>query len=339
MSFRFERIDIPTKYVASLGWRGDTLVDSRHGPTTYYLDGTQSQRNRGYSYKFDAAVTSPTGDYAFVYERLGTKGLLLDSIGNIVREVNRSYYHAHVHEFPIALFRLPDGREVMAHCPDAYNRIEIDLLPDGQRLTARKPDPEACDFFQSRLAPSPGRTRLLSAGWAWSPLELVAVYEVPAALSDPTTLDKCWQPPINSDVTAAAFGGDDLLLLVTALGGEAINDEPDDPESALSPGTVGAFDLVANRYVSIAPLEDEAGTIMPLGAGHLIGFYDHPKLIEVATGKVLYRWPDLKTGHQNGSIIWGLKSPPPPLALDPLHMRFAVASEELIAVVQVIPAP
>jgi hypothetical protein len=42
MSFRFERIDIPTKYVASLGWRGDTLVDSRHGPTTYHLDGTRS---------------------------------------------------------------------------------------------------------------------------------------------------------------------------------------------------------------------------------------------------------------------------------------------------------
>ncbi len=71
---------------------------------------------------------------------------------------------------------------------------------------------------------------------------------------------------------------------------------------------------------------------MPLG-DYVIGFYEHPKLIDLATGEIIVRWPDLTTGKQNGSIIHHLDQIPS-IALDPSHKRFAVADAEKITVIQ-----
>ena len=64
-----------------------------------------------------------------------------------------------------------------------------------------------------------------------------------------------------------------------------------------------------------------------------ISFYEHPKLLDLATGKVLRRWPELQSGLQNSSIIHH-HDPPPPIALDPLNRRFAIANSEAITVIQ-----
>ena len=77
---------------------------------------------------------------------------------------------------------------------------------------------------------------------------------------------------------------------------------------------------------------------MPVGKRHVIGFYEYPKLIELASGRVVHRWRDLKTGTQNGSIIHHI-GPLPVQALDPQHARFAVADEERIVVIEVTVAP
>jgi hypothetical protein len=40
-----------------------------------------------------------------------------------IREINRSFYHAHVYEFPVTVGRLHGGTDVLIHCPDGYNRL------------------------------------------------------------------------------------------------------------------------------------------------------------------------------------------------------------------------
>ena len=66
------------------------LCWSPDGSVMYHTD---SPTGRIDAYRFDAACVSPSGGYAVIYERLGTKGLLLRD-GVIVREIDRSFYHA-----------------------------------------------------------------------------------------------------------------------------------------------------------------------------------------------------------------------------------------------------
>src|SRR5262245_16140267 len=115
LPFTRTEITAPHRSVRSLVWRGDELVDWVAGGRAFLLDGSTRERAVGYSYRFDAATASPSGRDAVIYERLGTKGLLLRE-GNIVRELNRSFYHANVYEYPVCLFNLSSGREVIAHC-------------------------------------------------------------------------------------------------------------------------------------------------------------------------------------------------------------------------------
>src|SRR4029453_17234961 len=181
-------LTIPATGVRTLCWMGDDLVDWAAGGVIYHLDGSSTPAGVFYAYRFDAAVAAPSGRYVALYERLGTKALLLDN-GRLLRELDRSYYHAHVYEYPIALFALPDGREVVAHCPESYRQLEIEEIASGRRLTARKKARPA-DFFHSRLAVNPNSTRLLSAGWIWHPVDSVSTYDLKRALADPASLDR-----------------------------------------------------------------------------------------------------------------------------------------------------
>jgi len=68
----------------SIVWHGDTLVDWVAGGIRYLLTGEIEPRHVSYAYRFDDAITSPSGRWVLLFERLGTKALLLDS-GKIVR--------------------------------------------------------------------------------------------------------------------------------------------------------------------------------------------------------------------------------------------------------------
>jgi hypothetical protein len=118
------RTTLAATRLRSLAWDGDTLVDwvggARHG-----LDGTVENLNVGSSYRFDSAVG--LGRLGVSYEALGTKGRLLRDNGkrakdavhplsvDILREIDRSYYHADDYFFPVTLFQLSDGRDVIAY--------------------------------------------------------------------------------------------------------------------------------------------------------------------------------------------------------------------------------
>lgn len=331
--------------VSSLCWDGDTLVDWVAGGHRYHLDGNVEYRYVAYSFPFDAAVVSPSGEYAVIYVKRGTKGLLLHR-GEILREINRSFYYAHAYEYPIALFQLKNGQEVMAHCPEDYNRLEIDDLATGKRLTAletRKP----ADFFFSRLSATRDGEFLFSAGWHWHPIDHVQVFDVEKALQDPSHLDGAgldvdtW-----ADDSCACFTQKNHLVvaLVGAAGGD---DEEEDEKKEIAGeqhdqpppqnfGIIRVFDLHTLSLLSVTRPQAPVGSIMAVGENHILGFYEYPKLFDLKTGAVVQTWPHLKPGQQTNSIIWHIP-PVPPLACDPKNMRFAIAHETDITVIQLYP--
>lgn len=322
---------IPAPGVKSLVWHGDTLVDWAGGHARFELDGSFKRRSVSYSYRFDAACASPSGEFEIIYERLGTKGLVLHR-GKILREINRSFYHADDYEYPLLIARLPNGREVLVHCPDAYNQLEIDDVLTGERLTAcsgRNPR----DFFHSRLSINPSGTLLLSAGWVWHPVDLIAVYGIEDALDDPTLLDAEAILPIQAtDVGSAAFTDD--RQLVVATGDEPLADQSDFDEPVLQQNSIARLDLNTGRIEVQSRVAEKVGTIMPVGSDYAVGFHDHPKVFRIETGEVVARLSELKTGTQTSSIIRGTPALPP-LAVDASASRFAVADGSFVTVIQV----
>ncbi len=322
----------------SLMWHGDTLID-RAGGGTFGLDGKIGRTINefghtvsGYGYRFNSAVSSPSGRYAVIYERRGTKGIILRD-GEFLREINRSYYHSDVYDFPVLLITLPDGREVIVHCPEAYCELQIEELETGHRLTERRNKPQ--DFFYSRLAANPSGTRFLSAGWIWHPFDAVLLFETEVVLREPALLDneQHWQfRDCSSSINSACFLDDDRVILYSDAEADDFHDDDLEEERArrITPGTISVFNLQTQKYESIVPVTETIGTLMPVGKTHAVGFYGHPKLIDLATGTIVHRWPDLATGKQNSSIH---REELPPLAIDATHARFAVAGASGISVV------
>jgi hypothetical protein len=332
------RYEIPYRGCGSLLWSGDELFDWASG-ARITLDKRVTYDLYTYGYRFDHAIASASGEYVALYERQGTRGLLLRGDGRFIREINRSHYYADVYEYPIAFLTLPDGRTGLAHCPESYDRLEIEEVESGARLTQR--ETRSPDYFHSRLAVSPDNRYLLDAGWIWHPFDWIQVYELSRVFANPTSLDQKeghFSPELRWGVETnnAAFLTPERIVFATGV----FDHDPDDPDdlaeserAALNHGGLGVYDLRERRLRSSVPLEEPAGMLAPIGENFVVGFYEHPKLIEVATGNIAMRWPEIASGTQNSSII-GSDTPPPPIALDPQHQRFAVASPEAITVIE-----
>src|SRR5215468_9437542 len=118
------RWTLPASYVQNLTRIGDELVDVL-ARKWYALDGCISYGRVNWAFRFDASVCC--ADHIVIYERFGTKALLLTEGGeHLVREIDRSFYCADDYEYPMSMFAQADGRLVMAHCPDEYHTIAID---------------------------------------------------------------------------------------------------------------------------------------------------------------------------------------------------------------------
>lgn len=321
-----ERFFIPTlNPPQSLCWSGEELVDWVAGGLRHRLDGQTVDPHIRYGYRFDAAVMSPDGLYSVIYERLGTKALLFRE-GRMLRELHRSYYHADVYEYPVALYTLPSGRALLAHCPDEYCIIELEDAATGERLTRRESSP--VDIFHSRLQFSRDGRFLLSAGWIWHPVDAAHVFDVSRALEQPASLDTSPGLELSEDsfteVHSAAFGARDTVLLDCS----GFDDGPEDGEHS----QLVVYACLERRVLSRVAVKAPLGTLMGLGE-YAVAFHRHPRLIELATGRVVQEWPELDTGRQGSSIIHHLP-PLPPLAVDPEGRRFAVGTAKGIEVIR-----
>ncbi|HEX8171440.1 MAG TPA: hypothetical protein VF824_12945 [Thermoanaerobaculia bacterium] len=203
---------IPAREVHSLAWIGDALVDVVSGFARYLPDVAPGRFR--WPFPFDAAVTA--NEYAVIYQRLGTKALLLRD-GELLRELNRSYYYADRYEYPVCLVA-HGGRTLLIHCPDFFDRLEIEDAATGERLTTR--DSKRSGVFHSRLAANPRGDRFLSAGWVWQPLDLVDFFSLDEALRDPRHLDRGDSAPGSGHVgwaeESAACWLTDTRLVVTS---------------------------------------------------------------------------------------------------------------------------
>lgn len=330
------------RQVVALCWNGDQLVDSIDsfgGWTTYSLDGSEKSGGVRYAYRFDSVAVSPSGRFKVLYEKLGTKGLILDG-HKLLREINRSFYQAHVYEYPIVLFQLPDGREVVAHCPDDYNKLEIEELETGKHLTQRDNEPEG--LFHSRLAVSGNGKYLISAGWMWHsnqrPFGWFGLYDIEKAFSQPIRFDvsSLHFSFSSSEINNACFLSDTISLVHSSVEAEDFDEGESEEErrSPMRPGTFGFVDLSTKKLTRTVPVSAEIGTMFALDGKHVLGVYEHPKVINIESGEVVESWPELQTGKQNSSTIHHIEKHPP-MAFDKANRRFAVADEKSIHILTI----
>ena len=315
-------------------WHDGALVDVAAGWRRYPLDGSAPvSRYTGYGPGFDAAVTAPAADVVALVMSTGTKALLLNPGGGVIRELNRSFYHASAYRYPLALFTLPDGRTGLVHCPEQYNQLEIEVARTGERLTGghdREPD----DFFHSRLAVSPDGRFLLSAGWVWHPLSMAEIFDLSRALQQPRALDTTprqdpWSRVAGvTEISGACFAGQDVVISTAA-------DEPDtDEPSRLGPCMLARWSAQRQQLSWSRRLPQTAGDLLPVGHS-ILALYQCPRLYDAATGDLQAEWPDLDTGQADSPIVWDKPfSGPARVAVDEPGQRFAVTDGEKITVIQ-----
>ncbi|WP_217555146.1 hypothetical protein [Streptomyces sp. GbtcB6] len=320
---------IPVKAAPkSLVWDGDELVSGVGGGRRWGRDGETREESFAWSFPFDAGTASVSGPYSAVYQERGTKGVLLEG-ERVVRELNRSYYRAPAYDYPLALGRLGDGREVVVHCPDEYN-VQIEDAANGERLTAGGREPK--DVFHSRLDLSPDGRYLLSIGWFWQPFGTALVYDTALALSDPGTLDGEGVLPTaavtNGEVTAGCWLDGDRLVLATGA------EEWDEEERAgLPPRHLGVWSVSEGRWLHRSPAGDaEPGVLLLPRSDQVISFPGHPRLLDTATGRVVAEWPEV--GVPVKCTCFGYSRVPTPVAaLHPDGTQLAVAQAERIALI------
>lgn len=318
----------------SLVWHGGALVDVAAGWLRYPLDGSVPvRRYSGYGHGFDAAVAAPAGDVVALVMSTGTKALLLEAGGEVIRELNRSYYCADAYRYPLALFTLPDGRTGLVHCPEHYNRLEVEVARTGEQLTGSQ-DRDPGDFFHSRLAVSPDGRFLLSAGWVWHPLSLLEIYDLPRALEQPRALDGMprdapWAQAAGlAEISGACFSGQDVVVSTSA-------ETPDtDEPGRLGPRMLARWSTARQQFAWIRQLDQTAGDLLPVGDS-ILALYQCPRLYDTATGDLQAEWAGLHTGQADSSIIGDEAfSGPARVAVDEPGQRFAVAGQERITVIQ-----
>ncbi|MGC0312351.1 hypothetical protein [Kitasatospora acidiphila] len=316
--------------VGSLWWDGDELVDLVGGGRRWQLDGAARDTSIRWGHPFDQAVVSPSGRYAVIYVERGTKGIVVDLSGpKVVREIDRSYYHSSDYDYPVALGQLPDGREILVHCPEHYNELQIDDLETGQRLTegAR----QSADVFHSRLAVSPDGRHLLVAGWLWAPLGVALAYDLAAALADPGALDEDTMlhpfAGIDAEVASACWLDGDRLALATTDESLEWDETP-----ALGTRQLGVWSLSQRRWLHHSAVDYRIGSLLARGS-QVVSLYDHPQLIDTETGTVIAQWPEVRVPEKDGAF--GVTHIPTPVAaISPDGTRLAVAQEDGIALIE-----
>jgi hypothetical protein len=293
---------ITANYINTICWRDNIIIDWSSGQQ-YELNGNTSYT--GLSYRFgDSAISSSNGDYAFIYKKLGTKGLLLKN-GELIREINRSYYCSDVYEYPAAFVTLV-GKTYLIHCPIAYNQIDFEDVETGELITnvnGREPN----DMFYSRLEVSPDGTYLMSKGWVWHPLDVVVVFNIKECINNPKMLDA---PQIRPDtgaveVCTASFIDDNTVVIGSS--DEFVDEEDIDQ---LPPKHICLWDLKTNQLSKPVKVNGDFGNLFAINNNYAWDLFGFPKIIDLRTGEIIDQDKEINSGKQQSSIISDTDSSP-----------------------------
>ncbi|HVI43604.1 MAG TPA: hypothetical protein VM802_01990 [Chitinophaga sp.] len=322
------RYTIKDAYIKTISWLGDRIVDWASAGTAYSLDGNTEQLNTyHFGFNFDAAITSPDGAYAFIYKRLGTKGLLLKN-GEIVREINRSYYMADVYEYPAA-FAIINNRTYLIHCPEKYRQLDFEDAETGEVIT-RSNSREPHDIFHSRLEVSSDNKYLLSKGWAWHPWDIVRLFDINACITNPVLLDDGHSISGNyTELNSASFIDNERIL----LGASSEESLDDDVASPVPPSHIAIWNI-SNGTVSDAVAPQEVpGNFIAIDQHYCWNLYQYPKIVDIRSGEVVDKMEEIKTGLQTSAIIHHVKEADLPLiAYNRALKKLAVHNNDRIEV-------
>lgn len=290
-------------------WKGE-LVDWTFMGRVIYPRPEGKERHvgkYGFSFPFDSCITSSNEDYIFLYQRQGTKGVLLDGSGNLLREINRSYYHATTYEYPAAFIE-HKGRTYLAHCPHSYCQLDFEDVETGEIITAI-PDRKPADYFHSRLEVSPDGKYLMSKGWVWHPLDYISVYNIEECIANPLLLDKFsyMKPEANSEINIAGFIDGETALIGCFGDSELFDDESPD---VLSYKQLGIWNFADNVFNNIIKSEAELGNVFVINESYAWDLYKYPKIINIQTEETVSEIRDIDSGLQNSSIIHHIKDLP-----------------------------
>jgi hypothetical protein len=289
---------VHAEYLKTISWFDEKLIDWSNGGILYTVAGEKRQFGKYiYAFNFDTSIISTDGRYAFIYQKLGTKGLLLKN-GDLLREINRSYYCADAYEYPAAFVTI-FKTTYLVHCPIEYKRLDFENVETGEIVTnvsQRNP----ADFFHSRLVISPGNTFLMSRGWFWHPCDYVKVFKILDCINNPLLLDEAiLSPGIGTEICTASFINDHKVLL--GASDEVFNDEDLNP--SLPSKNIAIWNLNANEITGKTKVESEFGNLFAINEELAWDMYCFPKIIEIKTGKILDQNESIFCGRQRSGIV------------------------------------
>ncbi|QEC78662.1 hypothetical protein [Mucilaginibacter ginsenosidivorax] len=279
----------------TISWLNDNIVDWAAGGNHYSIDGSTKESNSYYAFNFDGSINTTDGQYAFIYQKLGTKGLLLKN-GELLREINRSYYFAEAYEYPAA-FVTVDEVTYLIHCPKEYCRLDFENVETGEIVTdmiGRDPT----DVFHSRLEISPDGFVLMSKGWHWHPLDVAYLYDIKECLKNPKLLDEInsWLS-INAEISTANFINKTKVLI--GSGEEVFDDE----NIVFPPRYIAVFDIGSKQISTPVKVNGEFGNLFAIDDERAWDTYLYPKIISLKTGDIIDKDESVYSGKQNSSIV------------------------------------
>lgn len=313
------RQTIKTNWLQTIDWVDGNIVDWVSAGQQYSLDGQQKQLAKyNYAFSFDGSITSQDGQYAFIYERLGTKGILLKN-GEIIREINRTYYQAEVYEFPAAFITF-DSKTYLAHCPISYCQLDFENVETGEIVTnfqSRKPS----DIFHSRLSISPDNKYLMVCGWAWHPVDTVELFDIAECFKNPLLLDKSsLSPDFGTQINSASFIDNERILIA------ASDEEPFDDETppALPQKHIAIWDFTKNKISKPVKVDGEFGNLFAISDKQAWDMFKFPKIVNILTGIIESKFEGINSGLQTSSILYSNIKDSPQICFDRRTSKIAI---------------
>ncbi|WP_316787688.1 hypothetical protein [Pedobacter frigoris] len=289
-----ERITITANHIKTICWKDDKILDWASG-TAYSMDGTEESIGCRYGFA-DSAISSDNGEYVFIYQKLGTKGLLLKN-GELLREINRSYYCSEVYEYPAA-FATIQSKTYLIHCPLSYDQLDFEDVETGELITNIK-NREPSDRFHSRLEISPDGRYLMSKGWVWHPLDVVMIFDLNKCIDNPQLLDEPqFCPNVSAEICTASFVDDNTVVIGSSdevLGHDNIGHLP--------PRHICLWDFKTNKLSKPVPIKENFGNLLAIDACRAWDLFDFPKIIDISSGEIIERNKEVNSGKQQSAII------------------------------------
>jgi hypothetical protein len=310
----------------TISWLGDRVVDWASAGESYSVSGDKVQLQQyHFGFNFDSAIHHEDGQYVFIYQKLGTKGLLIKD-GEILREINRSYYHSNVYEYPAAFFT-DNGKAYLAHCPISYCQLDFEDVETGELVTniaGRKP----ADIFHSRLEISSSGKSLMSKGWVWHPIDVINVYSIEDCFTNPLLLDKLdfGYPDPGSEICTASFIDDTKILVGSSA--EILDEEH---LLNLSAKSFGIWNFKENSFSQCTTPAFEFGNLFAIDDTLCWDVYMFPKIINLHTGKIVDKDETVFTGKQKSSILFNMEQQPQ-IAFDAKRNRLAIKENDTVII-------